>query len=239
MSSKSWRVRRVCPTAFYLLLGFYCDPTTTSLFHYILPPSRLHLCSWVSHTDFLSSFFCFFLLQIFLDLLFFHIDDLFLLFCMWLFIQWCPLIGARLFPLSLLNFILTFEPPMRGLYIIFRCFKSNRCSSNQYCSPYMNKGDSLSISILLSHLEPFQFILFPHIIHRQMLSPRCLTMPTSLSFYCHCDSLCSDSTYLLLETTRMSSWLVSHLQPRSFSIHFTLSLQNKLLKAEPSSVTGW
>lgn len=48
---------------------------------------------------FYPPFSVFFLLQIFLDLLF-RIDDLFLLFCMWLFIQWCPLIGARLFPLS-------------------------------------------------------------------------------------------------------------------------------------------
>lgn len=30
---------RVCPAAFYLLLGFYCDPTTTPPFQYILPPS--------------------------------------------------------------------------------------------------------------------------------------------------------------------------------------------------------
>ena len=111
------------------------------------------------------------------DLLF-RIDDLFLLFCMWLFIQWCPLISARLFPLSLLNFILTFEPPRWGLYIILRCFKSNRCSSNQHGSPYMNKGDSVNF---YTSQSPRTFPIYFLPIHNSQTNA-VSTMPRNANF---------------------------------------------------------
>ena len=138
MSSK--RERRVCPVAFYLLLGFYCDPTTTPPFQYILPPSRL-LSLFLSVSYRLCIvLFLFFSSADFSWSSFLYSRPPFYSFARD-FIQWCPLMSAKLFPLSLLNFVLTFAPPTRWLYIILRCFKSNRCSCNQHLSPYMNMGD--------------------------------------------------------------------------------------------------
>jgi len=125
----------------------------------------------------ISPFGIVFVLEDFFDLLF-HIDDLFLLFCMWLFIQWCPLISARLFPLSLLNFILTFEPPRRGLYIILRCFTSNRCSSNQHGSPYMNKGDSVNF---YTSQSPRTFLIYFLPTHNSQTNA-VSTMPRNANF---------------------------------------------------------
>ena len=127
---------RCCLFASGFLLWPHHHPTISIFYH--LPDSCL--CSWASHTDFVSSFFCFFSSADFSWSSFLYSRPPFYSFARD-FIQWCPLMSAKLFPLSLLNFVLTFASPTRWLYIILRCFKSNRCSCNQHLSPYMNMGD--------------------------------------------------------------------------------------------------